>query len=346
MTSASEMPRAGRGFAGPPARMRMAVAWTAVAWIGNVAWAATPAGDLDDVVPPGAELVEVWRGGAFTEGPVCLRDGSILFSDIGDRILRFDPVTMKTAEFRVPSGRSNGLAIDARGRLVACEGANTGGGRRISITADVVGPGDAPARTLSQAWDGRRFNSPNDLAIDAAGNVWFSDPRYVGDEPRDLDFETIFRVAPDGTTTIATRELTKPNGMAFTPDFSRLVVSDNDREGARLLLVFDVAADGTLSGKRVIHDFGDGRGVDGLKIDAAGTIFATAGTGDLAGVWVFSAAGTLLGRIPTPGDPTNCCFGRGAEANVLYVTTALMRDPPADADGYGLMRITLTTHGP
>jgi sugar lactone lactonase YvrE len=317
-----------------------------IVWLGTAAVAANPARDLGDLVPPGAELVEVWRGGAFTEGPVCIRDGSILFSDIGNRILRFDPATMTTAEFRVPSGRSNGLAVDAGGRLVACEGANTGGGRRISITAAAVGPHDAATRTLSQAHDGRRFNSPNDLAIDGAGNVWFSDPRYVGDEPRELDLETIFCVTPDGTTTIATREVTKPNGLAFTPDFSRLVVSDNDREGARQLLVFDVGADGTLTGKRVIHDFGAGRGVDGLKVDASGNIFATAGTGDLAGVWVLNATGKLLGRIPTPGDPTNCCFGRGADAHVLYVTTALMRDPPADAGGYGLMRITLTTRGP
>src|SRR5260370_15046380 len=148
------------------------------------------------LIPPDAKFEKLWSDGEFTEGPVYGPGGAVYFSDIGNRIMRFDPASGKTTECRIPSGRANGLKFDARGRLVACEGANSGGNRRLSITE-----ADGTVRTLADRWKEKRFNSPNDLAIDRKGRVYFSDPRYVGDEKREIDTESVYRIDPDGTVT-------------------------------------------------------------------------------------------------------------------------------------------------
>src|SRR6516162_10411756 len=149
--------------------------------------------DDDTIVPAGAKLEKLWSEGEFTEGPAYGPHGCIYFSDIGNRIMKFDPKTGKTVEYRKPSGRANGLDFDPKGRLVACEGANSGGNRRVTITEK-----DGSVRVLADKWKGKRFNSPNDLTIDTKGRVYFTDPRYVGDEPREIVGEYVYRVDPDG----------------------------------------------------------------------------------------------------------------------------------------------------
>jgi gluconolactonase len=293
------------------------------------------------LVPPGATLEMVWNDGEFTEGPTVAADGAILFSDIGDRIMRYDPKTGRTTVFRENSGKANGLMFDQKGRLIACEGAN-GGNRRISIT-DATGA----VRTLADRWQGKRFNAPNDLAIDAKGLVYFTDPLYVGKEPREIDFEGVYLVAPDGTVTLATRELQKPNGILVSPDGGTVYVADNnsDPKGNHHLTAFAVQADGTLAGKRVLVDFGpDKRGIDGMTLDRDGNIYATAGTGAEAGVHVFSPSGGRLGFIPTPGDPTNCVFGGPAEPTTLYITA---QGPAVEGKPrrWALYRIRLAAQG-
>src|SRR5438067_1401057 len=136
------------------------------------------AGQAAEVVAPGATLEKLWGEGSFTEGGALAGDGAIVFSDIGDRIMRYDPATGAVTVFRAPSGRANGLIFDAKGRLIAAEGASGGGGRRVSITER-----DGTVRTLADRYQGKRFNSPNDVAVDTKGRVYFSDPRYVGGEP-------------------------------------------------------------------------------------------------------------------------------------------------------------------
>ena len=175
-----------------------------------------------EVLAPGAKLEKLWGEGSFTEGGALAEDGSILFSDIGDRIMRFDPKTKAVTVFREPSGRANGLIFDPKGRLIAAEGANTGGGRRVSITER-----DGTVRTLADRYQGKRFNSPNDVAVDEAGRVYVSDPRYVGDEPRELDFDGVFRIDPDGTVHRLETTATKPNGLAISPDGRTLYVADS-----------------------------------------------------------------------------------------------------------------------
>jgi gluconolactonase len=294
------------------------------------------------IVPAGSKLEQLWGEGQFTEGPALAPDGPILFSDIGTTIYRFDPKTGQTAKFRDPSGRSNGLKFNQQGALIACEGANTGGNRRISITTGIDGAKDGTVRTLADNFEGKRFNSPNDLAIDPQGNVYFTDPRYVGDDPRDLDFECVFRVTPEGKVTIATRDVQKPNGIIVTPDGKAAYVSDNNPQGNRQLVAFAIQADGTLAQKRVLFDFGAGRGIDGMTLDQKGNIYATAGTGDKAGIYVFSPEARHLAFIPTPGDPTNCCFGGGAESGTLYITSA---NSKVAGTKYGLFRIKLNAQG-
>ena len=292
----------------------------------------------EQIVPVDSKLELVWAEGDFTEGPAPDPQGRIVFSDIGNRLLRFNPETMMTEVFRDPSGKANGLMFDGEGRLFACEGAN-GGNRRISVTE-----ADGAVRTLADKYQGKRFNSPNDLYVDEARDrLYFTDPRYVGDEPRELDFEGVFLVTiSTGEVKLATREVQKPNGILVSRDGERVLVADNnsDPNGNHQLVSFSVKEDGTLEDKHVLFDFGPARrGIDGMTIDRQNHIYATAGTGKEAGVYVFDGHGKPLALIPTPGDPTNCVFGRGKESTTLYITAAT----PDGPGQFGLYRIKL--HG-
>src|SRR5687767_5765034 len=189
--------------------------------------------DQESIIPKDAKLEKLWSEGTFTEGPAYGPDACIYFTDIGNRIMKYDPKTGKTTEYRNPSGRANGLDFDPVGRLVACEGANTGGNRRISITEL-----DGTVRTLAERWKGKRFNSPNDLTIDARGRVYFTDPRYAGEEPLELERESVYRADPDGTVERIVKSVAKPNGIILSPDMKTLYLAENDPRGKRLLLAF------------------------------------------------------------------------------------------------------------
>ena len=269
----------------------------------------------EDFIAPGAKLEKLWGEGAFTEGGALACDGSILFSDIGDRIMKYDPKTNAVTPFRDPSGRANGLIFDPQGRLIAAEGANTGGKRRVSITER-----DGTVRTLADRYQGKRFNSPNDVAVDAKGRVYVSDPRYVGDDPRELDFEGVFRIDPDGAVTRLETTAKKPNGLAVSPDGKTLYVADNG-PARRALLALDLDAKGEVARPRVLVTF-EGRGIDGMTVATDGRIVATAGTGDKAGVYVYRPDGTPVGFIATPEAPSNVEFG-GPKRSTLYITAGV-----------------------
>jgi gluconolactonase len=281
-------------------------------------------------VASGAMMEKLWSEGEFTEGPAEGPDGCVYFSDIGNRIMKFDPKTGKTTAFRDPGGRSNGLKFDAKGRLIACEGANTGGGRRISVTE-----ADGTVKTLADGFEGKKFNSPNDLTLDGKGRVYFSDPRYVGTEKRELDHESVYRIDPDGKVTRVTTDTTKPNGLVISPDGKTLYVaeSNSDKTKPRELRVYPLKEDGAVGEGKKLFDFGEERGIDGMTVTTEGTIVATAGSKGAAGIYFFSPEGKKLGFLPTPEDPSNCCFA-GKDRKTLYVTA-----------GKSLYRVNLTLAG-
>jgi gluconolactonase len=214
------------------------------------------------------------------------------------------PTTGRTTVFREPSGRANGLDFDPRGRLVAAEGANTGGRRRVTITE-----ADGHVRVLADRWQGKRFNSPNDLTVDTQGRVSFTDPRYVGTEPRELDAESVYRVDPDGTVSRIITDVQKPNGIVLSPDMKTLYVADTNPRGNQHLLAFALKPDGNVGSKRILFDFGKDDGIDGMCVDVRGNIYGAAGSGAMAGIHVFSSQGKPVGFLPTPEVPTNCVFG-------------------------------------
>lgn len=282
----------------------------------------------DKIVPKDAKLEKLWGDGEFTEGPAYGPDHCVYFSDIGNRIMKYDPSTGKTTEFRNPSGRANGLDFDPKGRLVAAEGANKGGNRRVSISDK-----DGTVRVLADNWMGKKFNSPNDLTIDSKNRIYFTDPRYVGDEPREIDTESVYRIDPNGKVTQIIADVQKPNGIILSPDMKTLYLADNHPTKNRFLLAYPLNDDGTVGKKKVLHDFAPDRGIDGMAIDVKGNIYATAGKGKTAGVTIFSPDGKKLDFIATPEDPSNCVFG-GADRKMLYITA-----------GRSLYRIQLTIDG-
>ena len=273
--------------------------------------AAEPAPLLD----PTAKLEKLWGEGEFTEGPTVAPDGSILFSDIGNRIMKFEPATSKITVFREPSGRSNGMKFDAMGRLIVCEGANTGGNRRISITAK-----DGKVTTVVDSWNGKKLNSPNDLAIDPTGRIWFTDPRYGGEEGLEIGRENVYRIDA-GKAVLAIDDVIKPNGIVFSPDGKTLYVAETSGKPSepRRLSMYPVNADGSVGKKALLYDFKDERGADGIAVTADGLIAATMGSKGNSGVLILTPEGKKVGFIPTPEDSSNLCFA-GKDRKTLYIT--------------------------
>ena len=271
----------------------------------------------------------------FTEGPAYHRDGSVFFTDIANnRIMRLAAGAASPQTFLQPSGRANGLLFDSHGFLVVCEGNERGGlgGRRLS-KIDVA----SQERTvIVDRFEGNRFNSPNDAAYHANGSLYFTDPPYgltqkMKDPDKQLDFQGVFRVTPDGTVTLLTKELSRPNGIAFSPDQKTLYVVDNQPiTPVRKLWAFPLDDEGNASGAgKEFYDWGKGRGGDGMCIDSEDNIYVTGGadrayvnqtTDNPGGVYVFSGEGKFKGLIKVPEDMvTNCCFG-DADLKTLYIT--------------------------
>src|SRR5437588_4246658 len=249
-----------------------------------------PVGDTS-IVDPEAKFELLYTrsapvSGGLTEGPAVAPDGSIYFSDIPlakDKglIVRFDPKSKTTSIFTADSHKSNGLQFDAKGYLIACEGSDEGG--RCVSRWDVK---TRKREVIADKYMGKRFNAPNDLTIDLKGRIYFTDPRYLGDEPRELEHRAVYRFFQQKAAYEITHDCEKPNGIALSPDMKTLYVVDHNngtdkidpsapppKKGAMKLYTFPLGEDGLVSGPRkVIIDFGSEDGIDGMAVDVKGNL--------------------------------------------------------------------------
>ena len=276
---------------------------------------------MQTLLPAGAGWEKVVGDLQFGEGPAWHPDGYLLFEDVpSNRTLKLGPDD-KVSVYRTDTAAANGLAFDRDRLLIACEGNGGTGGRRVARIET-----DGRRTVLADRYQGKRLNSPNDLAIDGKGRIYFTDPRYSKRENLELDKEGVYRIDPDGTLTRVADSLTRPNGIVVTADGGTLYVADNANPGGVVTLVaFDLDAHGEASRGRVLYDFEGGRGIDGMALDASGRIWATAGTKEKAGIYVFApdrarTKAELASFLALPEDPTNCTFG-GLRRDTLYVTT-------------------------
>ncbi len=262
------------------------------------------------LVPEGVTLEQVATGFGFTEGPIWCGD-YLLFSDIPrNRIVRWQMHSEGPAvtTFRSPSGNSNGLTLDRSGRLIACEHST----RRVTRTEV-----DGSVSVLADRYDGRRLNSPNDVVVRSDGSVYFTDPPYgLADTVvwKEMSFNGVYRIAPDGKLVLLADDFDRPNGLAFSPDEAILYVNDSARRHIR---AFDVSADGDVNNSRVLIEMqlpGIG-GPDGMKVDQEGNIYCT-GPG---GIWVMNPDGKHLGTIVLLESPANFAWG-DPDWRTLYVT--------------------------
>ncbi|MBN2314086.1 MAG: SMP-30/gluconolactonase/LRE family protein [Sedimentisphaerales bacterium] len=283
---------------------------------------------MNEFVASDAKIELLASGLEWSEGPLWIQDaigGYLLFSDIPRNSIMKWKEREGISLFMKPSGYtgiadygrepgSNGLMLDRQGRMIFCEH----GDRRISRLEK-----DGGKKTLADSYMGKRFNSPNDAVVKSNGDIYFTDPPYglpkkFDDPTRELDFCGVYRLSPDGEITLLTKEMTRPNGIAFSPDETLLYVAQSDSKNP-VIKAFLVNSDGILGRGKILFDFTNFRGKfpgspDGLKVDQHGNLFAT-GPG---GVYVITPEGNALGRIHTGKPTSNCAWGD--DGSVLYMT--------------------------
>ncbi|MDX2249694.1 MAG: SMP-30/gluconolactonase/LRE family protein [Bacteroidia bacterium] len=300
---------------------------------------------LDNLIATDAVIEILADSFDWCEGPLWLPDQqALVFSDIPPNTIfkwkegEGKSVFVKPAGYtgndpRLGEKGSNGLLLDPQGRLVLCQH----GDRRMAVMTASLDDPRPEYETLADNYDGKRLNSPNDAAYHSSGALYFTDPPYglengMEDSLKEIPFQGVYRRAPDGTVSLLTDELSRPNGIAFSPDEKTLYVANSDPERA-IWMAYDVQEDGSIANGRLFYDatpmVPTAKGLpDGLKVDKSGNIFAT-GPG---GVLVFSPDGKHLGTVMTGQATSNCAFGD--DGSSLYMTADMF-----------LMRIKLKTRG-
>ena len=290
---------------------------------------------MDAIVPAGEKIEKLANGFTFTEGPLWMPDGYLLFSDIPENVIRQWTPDGQVSVFLEKSGYdktdaaagafigSNGLTLDPEGRLIICEHGN---GRMTRMEQD------GSRTVLADKWEGKRLNSPNDAVYKSDGSLYFTDPPYGLPRPemQELDFQGVY-LLKGGKLSLLTKELSRPNGLAFSPDEKYLYVSNSD-DVKKLWMKYEVQPDGTLANGSVFYDVSaeTAEGLpDGMKIDKNGRLYCT-GPG---GIWIFSPEGKHIGSINPPEVPANLHWG-DADGKTLYITAQT-----------GLYRIRLGVEG-
>jgi len=276
-----------------------------------------------------SSVEQLASGFRWAEGPVWFGDGRyLLFSDIpNNRIIRWDDCSGATSVFRQPSNFSNGLARDRQGRLIACEHLT----RRITRTEY-----DGRITVLAEGFNGKRFNSPNDIVCRADGSIWFTDPpfgiggHWEGDKATPELPHSVYRIDAAGELALMLANLAGPNGLCFSPDEKTLYVVESRATPNRLIWAYDVLDGGARLGDRQLAvDAGGPSALDGIKCDEDGNLWcgwgsngsAAAVAADLDGVMVFNPQGTAIGHIRLPERCANLCFG-GAKGNRLFMASS------------------------
>jgi gluconolactonase len=294
---------------------------------------------LDAIVPADYKIEKLSGGFMFTEGPLWRTEGGphLLFSDVrGNAIYKWDTGSGEVSDFRKPvfegeyeEGRyvgSNGLTRDPQGRLIICEHGN----RRILRIEQ-----DNAETVIAERYNSKRLNSPNDIVYKSDGWAYFTDPPYglagLDDDPaKELDFNGIYRLSPDGELELLNDKQTRPNGLGFSPDEKTLYVANSDA-AHKVWMAYGVNDDGSLDEGRVFADATSetAEGLpDGLKLDKQGNLYLT-GPG---GVWIYNPEGKHLGSIQPEEVPANVAWGD--DGKTLYMTART-----------GLYRIALNAEG-
>ncbi len=253
---------------------------------------------IDDLTM--GEVVKLAGGNRFVEGPVWHRDGYLLFSDIpANQIKQWAGAGLTV--WSQNSNNSNGLTIDTQGRLVACEH----NGRRVSVWLE-----DGNTETVVDTYQGDKFNSPNDAVVRSDGAIFFTDPDWgLSGRPREISFNGVYRFQPGGEAVLLDNDYSKPNGIALSPDESKLYVADDTRNFIR---VYDLDEEGNVSNSTRFVGISN---PDGIKVDVDGRVWASSS----AGVMVYAPDGSRIGTIRFPEQPANLAFG-GADMKTLFVT--------------------------
>jgi len=298
--------------------------------------------ELDRIIAPGTLPEILAEGFEWSEGPLWLPEQEkVIFSDIPNNSIFEWSEKAGLKLYLKPSGYtdtiarggetgSNGLLLDAEGKLVLCQH----GDRRMARMLTSLDAPEASFETIAGAWKGKRLNSPNDAVYHSNGTLYITDPAYgmelrYEDPRREMDFTGVFRITPEGEVSLMLKHLTAPNGIGLSPDENRIYVANSGGSTGSLWMEYDIEEDGSLQNERLFYDAGPASdslrgGADGLVVRNDGIIFAT-GPG---GVWIMTPEGKHLGIILTGQATSNCTLD--AENRYLYIT----------ADMY-LMRIRL-----
>ena len=260
-----------------------------------------------NLVDHNAKLETVATGFGFTEGPMWDEAGFLYVSDETlNKIFRVYPDGKK--EELISLGDPDGNTLDRRHRLIDCASV---------LRAIIEVTPDGKYKILADHYDGKRFNSPNDVIVGSDGSLYFTDPTLdlVAGEKQEIPFQGVYRLDDKGNVRLLTKDLTQPNGLAFSPDAKHFYVDDSEKRNIR---VYDVAADGSLTNGRIFGDEPGGKneGVpDGIKVDKQGNLFVTGPKG----IWVWDPSGNHIGTIALPEQPANLTWG-DKDYRTLYIT--------------------------